>query len=186
MTYAIFKYRNKAQINELINEFSDATLQDESTFICIPIKSLRHQIKSISTLPTDELTGLCTCGELGLDGIALIKSQNTIKTDQKLLAIGSSYLGCVLAAPKKKDLLERISVWDKLDKNSGIPSKFLTPSGTALTDYLRQIGLSDIEIKELDKISSTLAEPLEKWAGEREKNLRSELDKYPKLVTKNF
>jgi len=186
MTYAIFKYRNNTQISELINEFSDATLQDESTINCVAVKSLHHQFKSIKILAIDELIGLCTCGELGLDGITLIKSQNTIKTDQKLLAIGSSYLGCVLTAPKKKDLLERISILDKLHKNSGIPSIFFTSRGLAFNEYLSKIGLSDIEIKELDKISTTLAEPLEKWAEKREQVLLNELNKLPKLVTKNF
>jgi len=186
MTYAIFKYRTNAQITDLINEFSNITLQDESTLNCVSVKSLDHQFKSITTLAIDDLTGICSCGELGLDGITLIKSPNTIKTDQKLLAIGNSYLGCVLTTPKKKDLLERISYYEKLNKNNHIPSQFFTPRGKAFDDYLRNIGLSDIEIKELDKISSTLAEPLEKWTGKREKVLLSELNKLPKLVTKNF
>lgn len=82
--------------------------------------------------------------------------------------------------------LERITVLKKLSDNKRIPSCFITPRGSAHDDHLREMGLSDIEIKELDKISSTLAEPLKKWAGEKEKVLRNELDTFPKLVTKNF
>ena len=127
MTYAIFKYRTNAQISDLIGKFSDITLQDEATFNCVAIKSLRYQIKSITTLSTDELIGVSTSRELELDGVTLIKSQKTIKTDDKLLAIGSSYLGCVLSVPKKRDLLERISHYEKFDKNIHIPSQFFTP-----------------------------------------------------------
>ena len=74
----------------------------------------------------------------------------------------------------------------KLSDNKRIPSWFFAPHGTAHDDQLREMGLSDIEIKELDKIRLTLAEPLEKWASKREKVLKSELDPFPKLVTKNF
>jgi hypothetical protein len=186
MTYAIFKYRNRAQINELISALSLLTLQAESKISWVTVKSITHQYKKTSNLPNDELIGISACGELNLDGITLVNFIKTFKTDKTLLTVGNDYLGCVLTAPKKKELLERITVLKKLSDNKRIPSWFFAPHGTAHDDYLRKIGLSDIEIKELDKISSTLAEPLEKWAGKREKVLLSELNKLPKLVTKNF
>jgi len=186
MTYAIFKYRNRAQINELISALSLLTLQAESKISWVTVKSITHQYKKTSTLTNDELIGISACGELNLDGITLVKFIKTFKTDKTLLTVGNDYLGCVLTAPKKKELLERITVLKKLSDNKRIPSCFFAPHGTAHDDYLRKIGLSDIEIKELDKIRLTLALPLEKWASKREKVLKSELDPFPKLVTKNF
>lgn len=186
MTYAIFKYRNKAKINELISALSLLTLQAESKISWVTVKSISHQYKKASILPNDELIGISACGELNLDGITLVKFIKNFKSDKNLLSAGNDYLGCVLIAPKKKELLERATVLKKLSDNKRIPSCFITPRGSAHDDHLREIGLSDIEIKELDKISSSLAEPLEKWASKREKMLRSELDRFPKLITKNF
>jgi hypothetical protein len=186
MTYAIFKYRNRAQINELISALSLLTLQAESKISWITVKSITHQYKKISNLPNDELIGISACGELNLDGITLVKFIKNFKSDKNLLTAGNDYLGCVLKAPKKKELLERITVLKKVIDNKKFPSLFFSPRGLAFNDHLREIGLSDIEIKELDKISSTLAKPLEKWASKREKVLMSELDVFPKLVTKNF
>ena len=186
MTYAIFKYRTRAQINELISVLSLLTLQAESKIAWVTVKSISHQHKKISNLPNDELIGIGACSELNLDGITLVNFIKTFKTDKTLLTVGNDYLGCVLTAPKKKELLERITILKKLSDNKRIPSCFITPRGSIHDDQLREMGLSDIEIKELDKIISNLAEPLEKWTSKKEKMLRSELDSFPKLVTKSF
>ncbi len=186
MTYAIFKYRNSAQINDLISALSLLTLQAESKISWVTVKSINHRYKKTSNLPNNELIGISACGELNLDGITLVKFIKTFKSDKNLLTVGKDYLGCVLTAPKKKELLERTTVLKKLSDNKRIPSYFFTPRGSVHGDHLREIGLSDFEIKELDKICLTLVEPLEKWASNREKVLMSELGKYPNLVTKNF
>jgi hypothetical protein len=186
MTYAIFKYQKKDKINELISALSLLTLQDEKKIDVQSVGNISSQYKKISTLSTDELLGICANGELSSMGVTVVKFIKTFKSDKHLLSIGESYLGCILTVPKKKELIERISFYDKLAKNNGLPSKFFVSRGSEFSNYLQSIGLSNIEIEELDKISLTLAKPLEKWAKKREKVLLGEMGKLPKLITKNF
>jgi hypothetical protein len=84
MTYAIFKYRTRAQINELISVLSLLTLQAESKIAWVTVKSISHQYKKISNLPNDELIGIGACSELNLDGITLVNFIKTFKTDKSV------------------------------------------------------------------------------------------------------
>jgi len=186
MTHVIFKFLNKAQISDLINKFTLINLQDKNSFNCVAMSSVQLSHKNVASLSVDELISLCISTEKKLGGITLLSQKLKIHTDEKLLAFGDSYLGCVLSVPKKNELLDRLNVLRKIEHNNDLPSKFFTPRGSVFNDYLSKSGLNKNEIEELDEIVNNLKEPLEKWASKREKILINDLVKFPKLISKNF
>jgi hypothetical protein len=186
MTYAVFQYDSGRGANDLIQTLSLLLLLQPNTLkgFDVAFGNLNTRILSNNTVPT--LVGYLSCKESKIYTVSIVKFPIELITDERLIAFGNDYLGCVTARVKKADLLQRVKAMQLLERNERIKDR-LTDQVDPQSDFLKSyVGLSDDELTELKTIELARSHALMVWIDEREKRLKKGVERYRNLLRRGF
>ena len=185
MTYAVFKYEPNCDANFRIKKLALLFLTPESKFSGCDSWHSSLNTKKMSSNKIDDFAGYLSCCEAKVPSVSIIKFDEDLESDEYLRSLGDSYIGCIQSPLVKKDLITRVEMWLKLEKNNGLIHRYdfevISPRKN-----LEEAYLSYAEIAEFNKVHKSSVEIVEKWINERRVEITKSIKKLPKFLKRDF
>lgn len=187
MDYLLFQYDSKREANDLSKALSLLFLLPEEKIKAEDgwEASIRHK-KGFTSLSIKQLLTYTACWSVGVPSITIVQLPKTFASDEKFIdSFGDNYLGTVSGKITKQSLLEHSIVLKNLQYTDYLYGWF-QPNFHNLNERLKEAGLSDLELKELENLSIKSNNPIVKWIDKRKVTLEKKLKHYTPFIKRNY